>query len=343
MMYGFNNYKYESRKLEFDNEDHELAVFEDMFYRDIESGWNVDRFYCDHCYDKFIAEWPLAYSARGAEFQCAGIGLDTFFSGSRLQTHFSPADFRRLIVQLDCPTCDSPLEGNIWPYHLPFDIPKGFISDVEEIGKLAAKTPFLLLQYPLCARIFNLIQRVSASTSMTQIAERLYRARRVGPGVEKSIASFDFAPARYVAEGRYNHAGRPVLYLASAVKICVAEIRGADCLIMGFQLAPPIKILDLVDIEFDDDEERELLNALCYSALASAPENGEGWEKPAYVFTRFLGDCAAYAGFDAIKYSSTRVSEQDGDFNLVILNRSLSLAVNALEPNYARYSSETTN
>ena len=43
---------------------------------------------------------------------------------------------------------------------------------------------------------------------------------------------------------------------------------------MDFHLAPPIKTLDLIDIEFDDDEEQELLSALCFSALASAPENG---------------------------------------------------------------------
>ena len=106
---------------------------------------------------------------------------------------------------------------------------------------------------------------------------------------------------------------------------------------MDFHLAPPIKTLDLIDIELDDDEEQELLSALCFSALASAPENGEGWDKPTYVFTRFLADCATYAGFDAIKYPSTRLSEQDGRFNLVILNRALSLAGNALNPNYARY------
>lgn len=313
-----------------------------MFYRHLDAGWNADEFYCDHCYDEFIAEWPLAFSARDAEFQRAGIDLESFYSGSKLRVDFSLDDFWRLISRLRCRNCGSPLEGNIWPYHLPFNIPKGFISDVEAIGRLAATTPFLLLQHPLCIRVFNLIQHVSATTSKKQITERLYRARRVGHGVEESISSFDFAPARYVAEGRYNHAGRSVFYLASARTTCVAEIRGGDCLIMDFHLAPPIKTLDLIDIEFDDDEEQELLSALCFSALASAPENGEGWDKPTYVFTRFLADCATYAGFDAIKYPSTRLSEQDGRFNLVILNRALSLAVHALNPNYARHDSGKT-
>lgn len=323
--------------MKFDNESHKFAVFEDIFYGDIEKGWNADRFYCDQCYDEFVATWPLAYSARDGEFQVAGIDLQAFFSGSRLRLHFSEADFKHLIVQLSCPTCGAALAGSIWPYHLPFNIPDNFDSDVEEIAKLAATTPFLLLQHPLCVRVFNLIQRLSTSTPMEKIAERLYRARRLGPGVGESVDAFDFAPPKIISEGRYNHAGCPVLYVASSSKTCVAEMRDAECLIMAYTLVPGIKTLDLIDIKSDDENDQELLSALCYSALASAPENSDGWNKPAYVFTRFMADCALYAGFDAIKYPSTRLSVQDGSFNLVILNRSLSLAANARDPEWVRH------
>lgn len=320
--------------MKFDNADHELAVFKDIFYADIEKGWNVGHFYCDYCYDEFIEAWPLAYSARDAEFQCAGTSLSAFFSGSRLRTIFSEDDFERLIAQLDCPNCGSTLAGNIWPYHLPFDIPSGFDSHVEEIAKLASKAPFLLLTHPLCIRVFELVKRLAAKTSKKQIAEQLYRARHIGKGVDKSISCFDFPPAQYVAEGRYNHAGRPALYVGSTPELCLAELRGADCLIMGFQLKASIRILDLVDPDAYGEEDQELLSALCFSALTSSPANGKGWEKPAYVFTRFIADCAAFYGFDAIKYPSTRLSEQDGSFNLVILTNGLSLAKQALSPEF---------
>lgn len=42
-----------------------------------------------------------------------------------------------------------------------------------------------------------------------------------------------------------------------------------------------------------------------------------------YIFSRFISDCAKYSGFDAIKYPSTRTS--DDSYNLVILNNELSL------------------
>lgn len=99
--------------MQFDDDEHELAVFEDMFYRDIESGWNADHMYCDECFDDFVAEWPLAYSARNAELQCAGIDLHTFYSGSRLREVFTKNDFERLIVQLRCANCHASLGGNV--------------------------------------------------------------------------------------------------------------------------------------------------------------------------------------------------------------------------------------
>lgn len=186
--------------------------------------------------------------------------------------------------------------------------------------------------------VFELVKRLAAKTREELISGRLYRARKAKPGMVEAASTFDFPPAEYVAEGRYNHAGRPVLYVASTSKTCVAEMRDVDCLIMGFELATVIKTLDLVDPDVYGEEDEELLSALCYSSLASAPASGAGWDKPAYVFTRFLADCAAFAGFDAIKYPSTRLGSQDGSFNLVILNKTLSLATHATCVDFTKYS-----
>jgi len=49
-----------------------------------------------------------------------------------------------------------------------------------------------------------------------------------------------------------------------------------------------------------------VMAALMYSNLAAAPSDGEGWDRPEYVLTRFVADCARIAGIDAIQYSSTR-------------------------------------
>lgn len=311
--------------MEFDSNEDELAFFESLFYGDIEKGWNTDKFYCDHCYDEFLEEWPFAYSAEQAKFQCAGIDLDTFYSGSRLYLYFSIEDFRRLIVQLYCSNCRAVLGGNIWPYHLPFNIPDGFESGVEEIFQIAMKAPFLLLTHPLSKKVLELVSHLAGTVSVNVIAQRLYRARAMDSKITRTVSTFDFPPPQYVRDGRYNHAGGSVLYVASSEQTCISEMRDTNCLVMGFQYDRPLRVLDLVDLDSYVGDDQDLLAALCYSALVSAPKDGSNWDKPAYIFTRFLADCATYAGFDAIKYSSTRLGVQSGTFNMVILNRSMSL------------------
>lgn len=325
--------------MQFDNEQHELDVFDDIFYRDIESGWNANHIYCDECLDEFIRDWPLAYSARKAELQCRGIDLDTFYSGGRLQEVFSKQDFDRLIAKMRCPNCCAPLGGtiSIWPYHLPFDAPPSFDSDVKEIGALAKHTPFLLLSHSLSLKVFDLVKRVSNYASAQSLSDRLYRARTVNVSVAEDLACFDFPPADVVSEGRYNHAGRPVLYLASSFKTCVAELRNAETLVASFNFTKPLKIFDLIDIDSFDAEDHSLIGALSFSTLTSAPENGKGWSRPAYVFTRFLADCAAFSGFDAIRYPSTRLSNQDGSYNLVLLKEDNSLRAFATNVAYQVY------
>lgn len=311
--------------MEFDDVHQELEIFEEYFYRDLETGWSVQRFYCERCFDDLISRWPLAYSARRAELQRAGIDLSDFYAGGRIDQMFSEADFDRLMPRLDCPNCGSSLRGVIYPYELPFRVPNGFEDGVEEIARLSAKAPFLLLTHPLCQDVLGLVKRISANAQRQLVPDRLYRARKLDRGVAKSVTHFDFAPAHVVAEGRYNHAGRPVLYAASSRATCLAEMRQAECLVLSFRFLAPLKTLDLVALDGCQGHDAELMEALSYSALASAPENGEGWVKPAYVFTRFLADCASFSGFDAIRYPSTRLGSQDGSYDLVILNQALRL------------------
>ncbi|MCH7269560.1 RES family NAD+ phosphorylase [Burkholderia gladioli] len=320
--------------MHFEDEQHELNVFEDIFYREIESGWNADHIYCDNCFDNFVAEWPLAYSARDAELQRAGIDHEVFYSGSRLNQLFTKKDYTRLIVKMSCPNCGAPLGGNFWPYHLPFNIPKTFVQDVREVGRLAKLAPFLLLSHPLSRRLFDLVRRVSITAPTQVVNDRLYRARSINASVSEDLACFDFPPAAVVSEGRYNHAGRPVLYLASSLKTCIAELRNAEALVASFNLTRPLKIFDLLDIDSFEGEDYDIMGALSFSALISAPHNKEGWNRPAYVFTRFLSDCATFFNFDAIKYPSTRLSDQDGSYNLVILKEDITLRATAREVTY---------
>jgi len=54
-----------------------------------------------------------------------------------------------------------------------------------------------------------------------------------------------------------------------------------------------------------------------YSNLAAAPREGQGWDRPQYLVTRFVGDCARVAGVDGIKYLSRGAG---GGANVVLLN-----------------------
>ncbi len=89
------------------------------------------------------------------------------------------------------------------------------------------------------------------------------------------------------------------------------------------RLLLPLKILDLTRTEFRYTDGIDVLTAVVFSSLVSAPREGEGWHRPQYVFSRFVADCARWANFDAIKYATTRASS---GHNLAIINPNFGLA-----------------
>jgi RES domain-containing protein len=145
--------------------------------------------------------------------------------------------------------------------------------------------------------------------------------------IEERIKEFDFPPTHLVQEGRYNHAGHPVLYLGSDVETCQAELRNDPCLVLEFEMLEELRILDLIDPYTEDKSafaNADLLNCLVYSSLISARQEEAGWHRPHYVVSRFIADCARVSGIDAIRYPSTRRSASN--FNLAVVNSELRLA-----------------
>lgn len=196
---------------------------------------------------------------------------------------------------------------------------------IREVSQLASSTPFLLLENEFCKQVLAAVRDIGKSASPKLLDQPLFRARSASPAPPlQSIDSFDFPPAAFISEGRYNHAGAPVLYLASDKETCQAELRDSACLVIEFTLIAPVRILDLTDPYKAHQEHSDLLNSLAYSALVSAKQRDDGWHKPHYVVSRFVADCARSAGFDAIKYPSTRKTMTN--FNLVLVNSSKPLA-----------------
>ena len=301
--------------------------FEEMFYKELESWFSADIACCDDCYEEFLSVWPLAYHANDGEFQKSSIPLDCFYSGSRLSDDFTQAEFDDLVQYIRCSRCGNPLQCNIWTFSFPFDVPADFEIVLEEVASLARRTPFLLLRNGFCTKVHSAITDLSRSVQATTIDQPLFRGRPIGPTVLDNLQSFDFPPEDCVMEGRYNHAGMPVLYAASDLTTCIEELRGTSCKILEFIHSSDLKILDLTQPDKLNNEYSDLINLLVYSSLLSAKQDHSGWHKPEYIFSRYVADCARDAGFDAIRYYSTRIVKNN--FNLVLIDPKLALQSHA--------------
>jgi RES domain-containing protein len=181
---------------------------------------------------------------------------------------------------------------------------------------IAAATPFLVLDHPFARRVLEVLRRRARFVPQLQLAKSMFRGR-TNPAASLP-SEFEMPPPRLVAEGRYNHAGRPALYLASSAETCLYELRqpGGPAFVAEIRVIRPLRVLDLNTAEEGDDDDSRVLAAVTFSSLLSAPANDEGWAKPEYVFSRFVADCATAAGFDALLYPSTRV---ESGHNLVVL------------------------
>ncbi len=304
-------------------EEEDQYWFEELFYRDLESWFSSDIACCDNCYDDFLKNWPHAYAADNAAFQRSGIDLRCFYSGSRLRDIYTEEQFFKFLRLLECPRCGEELKYNIWPYNLPFDVEAEFERYLIELSELSQNTPFLILKHNFAQKIHEAIKNLSEISLPTALPESLYRARASSSFDKTEASNFDFPPNDVVSEGRYNHAGIPALYLGSTPETCFHEMREVACHIAEIKINKSIKILDLVNPYDAHEKHHHLLNTIVYSALMSAKQDDTGWYRPKYVFSRFISDCAKSAGFDAIKYPSTRDGSEN--YNLVILNQSFSL------------------
>lgn len=287
----------------------DLDGFSTLFDEELESWFTADFTCCDNCYNAYAKTWPgLAVSKR---FQENNISLGCFYSGSCFEEIYTEREFRDLCRKMGCPVCGQPLEGNIWAYHPGFNAPKDFEAQMEELGLLAVKTPFLALRHPLGRKVLKEIRKIAAQVPRQKLDCEYFRARPFS--TPREPAQFLAPPAAKCGEGRYNHAGRPVLYLASDRSIAFGEVGAPKdgVLIVAIRLKHPQKVLDLAG----DVLPSEILQAVTVSALLSAPTEKEGWEKPEYTFSRFVADCAISCGFTAIRYPS--VEEPEG-FNLVV-------------------------
>jgi hypothetical protein len=204
-----------------DSEEEKQDIFEEHFFRDLETFFSADLACCDSCYNDFLAKWPIVY-LRDVEFQF--ISLQDFYSGSRLQEFYSIDEFWTMVRQIECPRCHKYLSYNLYPYNFPFTPPHDFEKTLLEITELVIQTPYLVLTHPMAIKTYEGIDNLSKATTSTQVKTSLFRGRRKGIDITK-VEEFGPPPVYKAKEGRYNHIGKPVIYLASNKPTCFNEMK----------------------------------------------------------------------------------------------------------------------
>jgi RES domain-containing protein len=314
-----------------------LEKFIEYFNRDLEKWFTADIACCDQCYEDLVQLWPHLQRGFDTAFAVAQVPLEAFYAGGHLRDIYTKEQFDDYVAQLSCPRCSRAMGSSVWVYNFPFSIPPNFELTIAEVSELARRTPFLLLQNSFCVSVLSAILDLATTSTPCLLSHSFFRARSPASGsLDAKLATFDTPPAECVVEGRYNHAGSPVLYLASNKATCHAELRHASCLAIEFRLLVRVKILDLTDPFGSHESHADLLNCLVYSALLSATQDETGMYRPHYVLSRFVADCARASGFDAIKYPSTR---QTG-FNLVLIGGAQKLEGNVEVAGYHELSAK---
>jgi len=295
------------------------------FMTEIDSWFSTDIACCFECVNDYLEYWPLAYEANDAEFQKNSMETKYIYESTILKDLYTEEEFDVLIDEVHCPRCHASFKDNmIWPYDLPFlsDIDTfEFECKIEEITTLSQTTPFLLLKNKFASEVHDILHSLYDSTKSINLEQTLYRARISTQVSKLHYDEFKVAPKKFIGEGRYNHAGEQVLYLASDMETCFNEIGKELCYIAEINISKEIKILDLTEPYEAHQEHEDILNALIFSALMSKQISTTGYNKPAYIFSRFIADCAKSAQFDAIKYPSTKAMKEN--YNLVIINKDI--------------------
>ena len=289
----------------------DIEVFNDILSDEIDSAFSSTISCCDFCYDDFKLHWPdVAF--REMDFQTQSMESWWFLEYSRMIELYNPAEMSTLRHFVACLRCGRFGSWNLWLYEHLFSDSDEIEEAVDELLILGSRTPFLMLEHPFARRVREQIREMVASASRRSGGKPLFRARvaadvaRLGQN-PADLETYAPPPAASVGKGRFNHAGSPMLYAASSAIVAAAELgRPGDLAYVGeLRIESELLVLDLVDLE-KEAPGFELMKALASSALLLAPNIGEGWLKRQYIFSRFVADCALSAGFDGIRYGSTK-------------------------------------
>lgn len=201
-----------------------LEFFHLVFAEEFDSIFSADIICCEKCVDEFIKYWPGIY-INDQNFQTYSIQISSLYSMMRFCDFITEDEFNQFSSDLVCPRCNHELRGVIYPYNMPFNVPYEFEQLIGEIAKIAHETPFLLLANPFALEVFQEITKISQTIEPEILSDAVFRARIFHNETVYTAADFFAPPKEKVAEGRYNHAGKQVLYLSEEPETCFHELR----------------------------------------------------------------------------------------------------------------------
>jgi hypothetical protein len=184
-----------------------------------------------------------------------------------------------------------------------------YADKVESFGEHLKRYPYLGLNHPIGRSIAKTIGNFPRARLKAGI---WWRARGAdGPRVFQTKDMLPPRPADAKAEGRFNHFGQSVFYLAEHERGALAEIaQGADSVlgwVQQFRVPAQQNLFDLTQGDpWRDSSNVPILAMGLVSTLRDLlPSHTSAW-KPEYFIPRFIADCARQAGVTGIVFESPR-------------------------------------
>jgi len=171
------------------------------------------------------------------------------------------------------------------------------------------KYPYLGLAHEL-GREINESMKVLPKLMLTDCS--WFRARPVRDGRNLTVEEFGLPDPEKIPipEGRFNHHGQAVVYMAETAECAATEVLQEDesrAWVMKFGLKDLGPILNLsMSEEWADEGLPVLAVGLGYFRnLSRTVKRERGW-KPEYLLPRFIADCARLNGFTGVIFRSSR-------------------------------------
>jgi hypothetical protein len=186
---------------------------------------------------------------------------------------------------------------------------KRYYKKLDDFGTFLSRYPYLGAAHNLGREI----RRMIAAYEVTEVEPASWWRARRAEGARLFVTKDMLPPDEQsvVSEGRFNHYGQRVFYLARDAETALAETldhekNEALAWVQEFKIPGISGVLDLIKPDWHEEERVPLLALGLLSHMDRlAPPRGSPW-KPEYFVPRYIADCAKEAGFKGIRFRSAR-------------------------------------